>query len=50
MALGRAKGLSRPRKGDVATDKAVYDTIRRAMLMGRRCPAPSSPSLRSPAC
>lgn len=38
MARGRAKGLSRPRKGDVATDKAVYDTIRRAMLMGRLLP------------
>ena len=38
MARGRAKGLSRPRKGDVATDKVVYDTIRRAMLMGRLLP------------
>jgi DNA-binding GntR family transcriptional regulator len=28
----------RPRKGDVAMDKAVYDAIRRAMLMGRLLP------------
>lgn len=38
MARSRTKGPSRPRKGDVATDRAVYDTIRRAMLMGRLLP------------
>ncbi len=35
MAQPRKKVRARPRKGDVAMDKAVYDAIRRAMLMGR---------------
>ena len=36
--MARPIRKSRPRKGDVATDKAVYDAIRRAMLMGRLLP------------
>lgn len=36
--MARTSRKSRPRKGDVAMDKAVYDAIRRAMLMGRLLP------------
>jgi len=40
------KPKPRPRKGDVAVDKAVYDAIRRTMLMGRLLPGTK---LREPA-
>lgn len=38
MTGTRRKPATRPRKGDVATDLAVYDAIRRALLMGRLLP------------
>jgi len=46
MAQPLKKVKARPRKGDVAIDKAVYDAIRRAMLMGRLLPGTK---LREPA-
>lgn len=38
MALSRNKATPRARKGDIAMDRAVYEAIRRAMLMGRLLP------------
>jgi DNA-binding GntR family transcriptional regulator len=46
MVQPRKKVKARPLKGDVAIDKAVYDAIRRAMLMGRLLPGTK---LREPA-
>jgi DNA-binding GntR family transcriptional regulator len=36
--MAQPRKNTRPRKGDVAMDKAVYEAIRRAMLMGRLLP------------
>jgi DNA-binding GntR family transcriptional regulator len=44
--MAQVRKKARPRKGDVAKDKAVYDAIRRAMLMGRLLPGTK---LREPA-
>jgi DNA-binding GntR family transcriptional regulator len=46
MAQAHKKTKTRPLKGDVAMDRAVYDAIRRAMLMGRLLPGTK---LREPA-